>query len=811
MLDSQVSDKFKTSVGYDSQVFDSQVFDSQVNDKYKTDEGYHAVPPPYTGNFMPSKPDLVLADKDAYIFSESVTSVPAVATSKANISKSKPKSVSEPLIKDWISNSENENETEESVKKVKNYKQAEYPRKNSQSPRDCDYYEKKIVEKPVWNNARRVNHQNSQRRTHPHSKRNFVPKAVLMKSSFKTLNTTSQNSSRAAVSVNTARPINTAYPRPIVNCARPVSNVFKRAHSHVSRPFNKFTTNKHINFNEKVNTVRGNVTTVRPKVVGNPQQDFKDKGVIYSGCSRHMTGNRSYLTDYVEIDRGFVTFGGSTKGGKITRKDFKLTDESHVLLKVPRKDNMYSVDLKKVIPQGGLTCLFAKAIPDESNLWHMRLGHILLILDSNRHGRKKKIDTEDPGNENAASGKDSEVPSTEEPREDQRVNQELDAINAVDLKTSIELPNDLNMPELEDIVYSDDDEDVGVECKKQTMVANSTTEAEYVAALSCCGQVLWIQTQLLDYGQKLTAARRKLKRGARHKLDYCRFFPKIADSHNKVAFLAKPTESDEFEQILDFLNANPIKYALTVNPTIYTSCIEQFWATTKVKTVNGEVQLQALGDGKKVIITETSGMGKTFSETTLYKAFLSPSMEKFFDPYYSAILKPIVDEAANEENVPTFSNDPLLSGEDSLKLNDLMEICTKLQQRVLDLENTELLNTETQKKVLVIKGCMPNRGWKIDALDQDAEVTIGDETQRSAATTINTKEITLAQALAELRSVKPKVVVQEPVQSITTTAPSTIPKAKSITFRDPDESTTRPTLTPYLQTSDKGKAKMDRP
>ncbi|GJY16985.1 hypothetical protein Tco_0387407 [Tanacetum coccineum] len=66
--------------------------------------------------------------------------------------------------------------------------------------------------------------------------------------------------------------------------------------------------------------------------------------------------------------------------------------------------------------------------------------------------------------------------------------------------------------------------------------------------------------------------------------------PKFADSHNMVAFLAKHNESDGFEQILDFLKANPIKYALTVNPTIYTSCIEQFWATAKVKTVNGECQ-----------------------------------------------------------------------------------------------------------------------------------------------------------------------------------------------------------------------------
>ncbi|GJU92076.1 putative ribonuclease H-like domain-containing protein [Tanacetum coccineum] len=360
LLEIQVGDKFKIGVG-----FDSQVFDSQENDKYKTSEGYHAVPPPYTGNFMPPKHDLILADEEEYVFSESITSVPAVAASEVKTSESKPKSFSEPLIEDWISDSEDENETEfkyiqgkpslvefdkfnkhvesprEFVKKVGNNKQAKYPRKNSQSPRG-----------------------------------NFVPKAVLMKSGLKTLNTARQNFSKAAVSVNTARPINIAFSRPTVNCARPALNIFNKAHSQVRRPFNKYTTDKNSNFNEKVNIVKGNVTTPGPKAVGNPQQELKDKGVIGSGCSRHMTGNRSCLTDYEEIDGGFVAFGGSTKGGKITGKDFKLTDESHVLLKVPRKDNMYSIDLKNVVPQGGLTCFFAKATSNESNLWHMRLRHV---------------------------------------------------------------------------------------------------------------------------------------------------------------------------------------------------------------------------------------------------------------------------------------------------------------------------------------------------------------------------------------------------------------------------------------------------
>ncbi|GJW53032.1 hypothetical protein Tco_0097117, partial [Tanacetum coccineum] len=92
--------------------------------------------------------------------------------------------------------------------------------------------------------------------THPHPKGNFVPKAVLMKSSIKTLNTAGQNFSKAAVSVNAARPINTAYPRPTVNSAWTTSNVFNRAHSHVRRPFNKSTTNKNSNLNEKVNTIK---------------------------------------------------------------------------------------------------------------------------------------------------------------------------------------------------------------------------------------------------------------------------------------------------------------------------------------------------------------------------------------------------------------------------------------------------------------------------------------------------------------------------------------------------------------------------
>ncbi|GJV12766.1 putative ribonuclease H-like domain-containing protein [Tanacetum coccineum] len=136
---------------------------------------------------------------------------------------------------------------------------------------------------------------------------------------------------------------------------------------------------------------------------------------------------------------------------------FKVTDESHVLLKVPRKDNMYNVDLKNVIPQGGLTCLFAKATPDESNLWHRRLGHVnfkimnKLVRGNLVRGEEEKKGMLKIGNE------DVEVP-----------------VYGCD--------DDPNMPELEEIVYSDDDEDVGAEAdikNLDTHICQSILNSEF--------------------------------------------------------------------------------------------------------------------------------------------------------------------------------------------------------------------------------------------------------------------------------------------------------------------------------------------
>ncbi|GJY24988.1 ribonuclease H-like domain-containing protein [Tanacetum coccineum] len=134
-----------------------------------------------------------------------------------------------------------------------------------------------------------------------------------------------------------------------------------------------------------VNAVRDNQENAVKALAcwGIPPTD--DQGYVDNGCSRHMTGNISYLSYFQEFDGGYVTFGGGVRGGKITGKgtlktgklDFQdLPDESQILLKISRKNNMYSVDMKNIVPKESLTCLVAKATLDESMLWHMRLGYI---------------------------------------------------------------------------------------------------------------------------------------------------------------------------------------------------------------------------------------------------------------------------------------------------------------------------------------------------------------------------------------------------------------------------------------------------
>ncbi|GJS55411.1 putative ribonuclease H-like domain-containing protein [Tanacetum coccineum] len=510
--------------------------------------------------------------------SESVVEKPTVETNEPKTSK---KENGAPIIEDWVSDSDEEN-----VPKVE--------MQNTPSPKG---------------NKRNWNQQMSQKLG---SDFEMFNKACHVCGSFDHLKNDCNN-----CFFNAVRPVNTVQSRTAVNNAGPMKNVINNAYSTARRPFNKITAANNSNFTKKVNTVKGTrVNTARPKAVLSAVKGNKGNVVKALACwvwrpkhkvLDHVSRNNGasmaihskilrinelltwslgtmiesdlYLSDYEEIllkdllpfaRTNSINFSVSHKC--VTRRivfflltlecvvlspDFKLTDESHVLLKVPRKDDMYSVDLKNVIPQGGLTCLFVKAILDESNLWYRRLGNVnfktielnrmgealvmnlvcemkgiigdfsvaklhqqnrrserknktlieaakTMLADSklpttfwaeavnttcyvqNRvskdsvdarfkpSGEEEKKDAKDLGNE------DSEVPSIK----DSRVNQEKDisinstntintvspTVNDAGVKNNVVDENivygcadDPNMPELEDIVYSDDDEDIGAE------------------------------------------------------------------------------------------------------------------------------------------------------------------------------------------------------------------------------------------------------------------------------------------------------------------------------------------------------------
>ncbi|GJV24754.1 putative ribonuclease H-like domain-containing protein [Tanacetum coccineum] len=144
-------------------------------------------------------------------------------------------------------------------------------------------------------------------------------------------------------------------------------------------------------------TVEEQLITYR-KNEGKPQMN--DKGFVDSGCSRHMTGNIVYLSDFKEFVEGYCCIwrrsiwwarhnrmihnlltvdAQGAHGGRISSKGTIKTnslDFEDILLKIPRKDNMYSFDMKNIVPKESLTCLVAKATLDELMLWHKRLGHI---------------------------------------------------------------------------------------------------------------------------------------------------------------------------------------------------------------------------------------------------------------------------------------------------------------------------------------------------------------------------------------------------------------------------------------------------
>nr|GEU32950.1 uncharacterized mitochondrial protein AtMg00810-like [Tanacetum cinerariifolium] len=346
LLASQTNDKI--GLGCHTQVFTYSMFDcdefftsesdeslspSPIYDRYQLGDGYHAVPLPYTGTFMPSKPDLVF--HDAPNVNETVHTAFNVELSpaKPDTNLSHTRRPSAPIIEDWVSDSEDDFKTKiphnaPTITKPKsngnhrNRKACFVCKSLDHLIKDCDFYEKKMAHTPVRNHAQRGNHQQYANMTLPNPQKHVVPTVVLTQSKL--------------VSITAARPVTAAIPKP-----------------HVTRP-------RHA------------------KSVGNPQHALKDKGVIDSGCSRHMIGNMSYLSDFKELNGRYVAFGGNPKGGKIFGKGKIRTrklDFDDVYFVNELKFNLFSVsqmcDKKNNVLFTDTECLVLSPkfkLPDENQV-----------------------------------------------------------------------------------------------------------------------------------------------------------------------------------------------------------------------------------------------------------------------------------------------------------------------------------------------------------------------------------------------------------------------------------------------------------
>nr|GEX25185.1 hypothetical protein [Tanacetum cinerariifolium] len=211
------------------------------------------------------------------------------------------------------------------------------------------------------------------------SEQHEIPTAVVPKSKL--------------VPINAARLITAAVPKIKVTRPRQDKRIVTKPNSPPKRPINRSLSPKASSSPPRVTIFKALMVNVAKY---NPLNALKDKGVINSGCSRYMAGNMSYLSDFEELNGGYVAFEGvkvnlfsvsrmCDKKNSVLFTDteclvlspeFKLPDQNQVLLRVPRENDMYNVNLKNIIHSRDLTCLFAKATLEESNLWHRRLSHI---------------------------------------------------------------------------------------------------------------------------------------------------------------------------------------------------------------------------------------------------------------------------------------------------------------------------------------------------------------------------------------------------------------------------------------------------
>nr|GEU94600.1 putative ribonuclease H-like domain-containing protein [Tanacetum cinerariifolium] len=731
-----------------------------------------------------------------------------------------------PIIEDWVSVSD-EDESEEIVLKSDNVQhkleQANQPRKMVQKL-VLKNVEKRTVQRedrPVWNNAMRNNHKNFS-----NSRRNFAPIAVLTKSGIVPISTARQSSSRAAAPVSAARPINTAASKLLVNVAKPRQNALQTTHSLSRRPFYQQTALKNRNLNNNVNvakansvnTAKGNkVTSVfgnqginvvmpsscwvwRPKIKVQyhvsknsgsyicKRFDYADPEGRLNGCSKHMTGNISYLADFKEHDGGYVAFVGGAKGGKITEK-------------APSKLNRV---MNEFYEEKGIKMEYGVARTPPQNEVAERRNRTLIDAARTMLADSKLPTTFWAETVSTACYVQNRRPNVESNTKT------VNTIGPFNTTTSTyaDYPNDPLMPDLEDArIFDDayDDRDKGAEAEynnleklflayasfmdftvyqmdvKSTFLYGTIEEEVYVSqppgfvdpkfldrvykvekALYGLHQAprAWyetLSTYLLDNGfirgiidKTLFIKKIKgdillvqvyvddiifgfIKRSLRLELKGYLINDGYSDlvQHVDKKELDIPGQTETGKELSNLLMAGSLPK--TTFPTKLTSA--------KVKKVNDEVRIQALVYGKRVNIKESSirrilklddAEGTRFSgevtllfdnmlvqapeEVGILQADAQPipiptepstsKPQKKHKPKRKHTKEPEVPptESQVEHNVPLLlpSYDPLPSGEDSLKLKELMDFCTNLSNKVLDLES-EVIDIKSTYKAKIKK------------------------------------------------------------------------------------------------------------
>nr|GEV62705.1 hypothetical protein [Tanacetum cinerariifolium] len=281
LLASQTNDK--TGLGYNTQVFTSFMFDcdemfssetdesspaSPIYVRYQSGEGYHDVSLPYTGTFMPPKPDLVFLD--APNVNETVHPAFNVELSPTKSDKDLSHRSSAPIIEDWVYDSEDDYEAEllqnaptanhkvaipkpKSHRNNRNRKACFVCKSLTHLIKDCNYYEKKMAQIPTRNHAQRGNHQQYARITLLNPQRHVVPTSVLTKSKL--------------VPLTAARPVTTIVPKPHMTRPRPAKTVVIKPHSPPSRNINHRPSPKPTTFPPKVTIVKAPMVNALKVVV----------------------------------------------------------------------------------------------------------------------------------------------------------------------------------------------------------------------------------------------------------------------------------------------------------------------------------------------------------------------------------------------------------------------------------------------------------------------------------------------------------------------------------------------------------------